>query len=67
MDDPERGRGDGHGHAWLPMIVGCLLLLAGIAVLPSLGVSWGAGWILAALVACPLVMFVASRAKRIHR
>jgi hypothetical protein len=66
MDVSEQNGDNGPGHGWLPMVVGCLLLVAGLVVLTSLGVSWGVGLILVAFIVCPLALLMASRATRSH-
>ena len=67
MDDSNRSGGEGRGHDWLHMVVACLILVAGIVVFASFGVSWGVGLILVAFIACRLVLLVASRATQSHR
>jgi Flp pilus assembly protein TadB len=66
MDVSENSGDKDPGHGWLYMVVGCLLLVAGLVVLASFGVSWGVGLILVAFIVCPLALLMATRATRSH-
>lgn len=66
MDVSEQNGDKGPGHGWLPMVVGCLLLVAGLVVFASFGGSWGVGLILVAFIVCPPALLMASWATRSH-